>query len=810
MDVQLFGIRHHGPGCARSLIAALESYEPDSILVEGPPDASDILPLASADGMRPPVAILIYPPEKPHSAAFYPFAEFSPEWQTIRFAHARQVPIQFMDLPQANQLAMIFAAQSADSAEFVEATSNKDGESPNPDAANEETSPANCPSTEQLDHNNRLHDDPIGALAMAAGYSDRELWWEHQIEQRQDPSGLFQGIMEAMTVLRTESQSPSDSDIAARTPDHRRFEAHREAYMRQQIRQARRDGANRLAVVCGAWHAPAIASLGPAKADAELLRGLPKTTVTATWAPWSFSRLAARSGYGAGVTSPGWYDHLWRSSGNIPSRWIIKAARLLRKEGLDASSACVIEAVRLSEALAALRDLPMPGLRELTEAIFTVLCHGQPAPLALIRDKLEIGERLGNVPSNAPAVPLQRDLESLQKRLRLPRSTEIKTLDLDLRKENDRERSRLLHRLNLLGISWGKPLDIQGKAGTFHELWQLQWQVEFAVAIIEASIWGSTVESAAANIAADRVGKSTTVADVTSLLDQTILAALPAAIDSALARLDEIAAIGADICHLMEGLPPLARVVRYGDVRDTPTERLKPVIANFLTRIFVGLPAACSSLDEQAAAQMVTGIGFVQECLCLLDEVEQRADWRNVLRRIMCDDAIHGLVCGWCCRVLLDDRALADGELLEQTSLALSSAVEPARAGAWIEGLLRGTGMVLLHEDQLWQALDRWLIGLKSETFIELLPVLRRAVAGFQPPERRAMGEKVKHLALTSDPQRRAKVASDGPQLDPRRVELVLPVLAEILGVSLPLLTAADAAAQSLDDHPVGINPDGN
>lgn len=31
--VHLFGIRHHGPGCARSLRKALETLQPDCLLV---------------------------------------------------------------------------------------------------------------------------------------------------------------------------------------------------------------------------------------------------------------------------------------------------------------------------------------------------------------------------------------------------------------------------------------------------------------------------------------------------------------------------------------------------------------------------------------------------------------------------------------------------------------------------------------------------------------------------------------------------------------------------------------------------------
>ena len=63
MSVHVFGIRHHGPGCARCLVGALTALEPNVILIEGPPDAEAVLPLAGHPDMKPPVALLVYPVE---------------------------------------------------------------------------------------------------------------------------------------------------------------------------------------------------------------------------------------------------------------------------------------------------------------------------------------------------------------------------------------------------------------------------------------------------------------------------------------------------------------------------------------------------------------------------------------------------------------------------------------------------------------------------------------------------------------------------------------------------------------------------
>src|SRR5690606_19559780 len=99
MSVHLFGIRHHGVGSARNLIAALDALRPDCILIEGPPEADELIPLAADETMQPPVALLIYNPEQPQRAAWYPFADYSPEWQAMRYGLANNTPVRFFDLP---------------------------------------------------------------------------------------------------------------------------------------------------------------------------------------------------------------------------------------------------------------------------------------------------------------------------------------------------------------------------------------------------------------------------------------------------------------------------------------------------------------------------------------------------------------------------------------------------------------------------------------------------------------------------------------------------------------------------------------
>src|SRR5215467_505030 len=104
--MHLFGIRHHGPGSARSLRAALDALDPAMVLIEGPPDADDIIRFAALAAMKPPVAMLVHGQDEPGLSTFYPYGIYSPEWQAMLWAAARARPVRFIDLPAANRLAL--------------------------------------------------------------------------------------------------------------------------------------------------------------------------------------------------------------------------------------------------------------------------------------------------------------------------------------------------------------------------------------------------------------------------------------------------------------------------------------------------------------------------------------------------------------------------------------------------------------------------------------------------------------------------------------------------------------------------------
>jgi hypothetical protein len=738
-DVHILGIRHHGPGSAHSVAEALATLRPDLVLVEGPPELDQVLPLISDPEMTPPVAGLIYAPEQPRLASFYPLAGFSPEWVAIRWALSTGTEVRAIDLPAANSFALHRAAALAETS-----PTENDG-----DSSVEDDGPV-----AQLQEPYRP--DAIAMLAEAAGYSDAERWWEDAIEHRNaGPLDQFAAITDAIAEIRAVDDRPGDH------PDVIENKV-REAAMRRLLRAAIREGHGRIAVVCGAYHAPALVSADfpPVSADNALLAGLPKTKVAVTWVPWTSDRLSLRSGYGAGVTAPGWYQHLFahwtgkESSADVATTWLVRVARTLRRENLDASTASVVEASRMANALAAVRGRPSPGLAELDDAAQTVLCDGSPLPLALVHRELTIGLELGNVPDSTPTVPLAADLTAAQRRLRLKPSAVEEVLTIDLRKENQLARSILLHRLSLLGVNWGIPTGTGRTTGTFKEAWTLRWEPEMAVALVEASRFGTTLGSAASAFVTERARLANSLADLSDLLANSLLADLPDGISGVVSALAERTALQHDVPPLLETIAPLARTCRYGNVRQVDVTEVRKILDATVVRACVGLPTACAGLDDDAAAAMRRAIDSAQHGLSLLPELPLD-DWHRALADVAGSDLIHGSVAGRATRLLLDAGLVDRDEVVARLSRRLSVATPAPEGAAWLDGLLSGDAVLLIHDRRLLQIVDDWVAGVHDDVFGDVLPLLRRTFSLFSPPERREIGEQLSRgsaLTKTSDP----------------------------------------------------------
>lgn len=726
--VRIFGIRHHGPGSARRLLEQLKHWQPDLLLVECPEDAQPALVHIGEPGLVPPVAILLYDPEDHTRAIHYPMAGFSPEWLALNYARAHRIPARCMDLPWSVWQGL-------------------------PDHADREE-----------------EEDPFTVISRTMGYSDTERWWEYYFEQVHGDTDLFPYIRDLMAAFREGSTYGASLENRLR-----------EAWMRQCLRRALSEGYRRIAVVCGAFHAPALdADHVEQTGDEAFLRPRKAGTVQATWIPWTYGQLARQYGYGAGMVSPAWYEMLYEHPDHPTRHWMARCARFLREKGLAAPPAGIPAAVEMAESLATLRGMHQPGMEELEDAALAVFVQGDPQWLFTIREELLIGDRMGKVPPTIPRTPLQEDFHRQVRRARLGRALETPgrvALDLDLRKPANLQASILLHRLELLDLPWGRLLERRSLAkGNFRENWRLEWKPAFDLRLLACGTWGLTLEAAAHNFALAEDPASASPAVLADRLYRCLKARLTDTTHVLAARLRDLSAQNQDVWEWAVSLTPLIQVHKFGDAFSDRPPDLGPLLEHLIPRTLIGLPRA---LQGQGATQLQQVPDRWRQLIADLKTYGQpywlELFWQGLLP-LTDDPALSPRLHGSLCRLAWEEERIATEDLGRFIREAMRSGQSPPDTAEWIGGLLSGAEDLLLRNHALWQELDQWIGALDETAFRSCLPALRKVFSAFSGPARRKIA-----LRLRQPVTAEASGPPHNPAIRLLQREILLPALREWL-----------------------------
>lgn len=307
-EVRAFGIRHLSPAGAHFVREFLEQQKPELVLIEGPADFNELLSDLSDPGLEPPFAVMAYSDSTPVRTLLYPFARYSPEYQTLLWCKEHGVRSSFFDLPSEIMLGLMQKKEEEENALLRE---GQDSSSLNRDFSPNQGPAPRRSFSERLDR--------------ATEEGDSELFWERVLEQSADLSAYLSGSRlfgESLRELSEDGQKERAENLI------------REAYMRRVIREEISSGipAERIAVITGAFHTDAVcvgsasseeerASSCPPLSDQEL-QSLPRLPAKRTLMPYSYYRLTSRSGYGAGNRAPAYYELLFEGlrRGTPPTR----------------------------------------------------------------------------------------------------------------------------------------------------------------------------------------------------------------------------------------------------------------------------------------------------------------------------------------------------------------------------------------------------------------------------------------------------------------------------------------------------------
>jgi hypothetical protein len=328
----------------------------------------------------------------------------------------------------------------------------------------------------------------------------------------------------------------------------------------------------------------------------------------------------------------------------------------------------------------------------------------------------------------------------------------------------------------LLGIKWGHKSDISGK-GTFKEQWRLQWDPAFSIDIIEKGTYGNTTEEAATKYVIQLAEEVNALADVCDLLEKSIPAELPVAVASLIHQVNNLAAASGDVIQLMEVIPNLVNVSRYGSVRKTDADLVMGIVDSMITRICVSLPAACNGINEDAAEHLLELFAKMNDAVNILQQKDITAQWQQTLKLVSTGKNTAPGIAGYATRLLADYKLIVGDELVKAFYYAMSAATAPAIAAAWLEGFLKGSGTILLIDNDLWAVVNNWVQQLDEENFTQVLPLLRRTFSNYSKPERRKLGEKVRSGGVSGNVLQ--KLATD---IDSERAKQGIDVVMKMMG----------------------------
>ncbi len=229
----------------------------------------------------------------------------------------------------------------------------------------------------------------------------------------------------------------------------------------------------------------------------------------------------------------------------------------------------------------------------------------------------------------------------------------------------------------------------------------------------------------------------------------------------------------------MEVIPALVNVTRYGNVRKTDTDLVLGIVDSMITRICVSLPAATTAVNEEAAQQLLELFFKLNDAVSLLQNTSITKQWQEALQLISASNNSAPVIRGYATRLLTDYKILEGDRLIRAFSYAMSAATPPDTAAAWLEGFLKGSGTILLIDQELWNLVNNWIATIPADVFTQVLPLLRRTFANYSQPERRKLGEKVK----SGSGGTLAPVVTDN-SIDPERGKRGIPVVLQLLGIT--------------------------
>lgn len=709
-EIKIFGIRHHGAGSARRLIQAIKDYHPDVVALEMPEDSEDLIHSLNETKHKTPLAFLYYNTVQPEQAIYLPLAVFSPEYQTIRYAHSKAIPLYCIDLPSTISLCQ------SNFKDDPEAGLNR--------------------------QQKNMIADPIGYLAHQAGFSDAEHWWESSFEQWTDHEQLFDVIQLMMGELRNQSFGLDDAETLIR-----------EIHMRKVLQSLIQMKFKKLAVVCGAWHGPVLTLDFLDQTKEEKLPPLKTIATKSCIIPWTYRHMSQQSGYNAGVRAPVWNEALYYDHQSAASVFLTHAARTLRKKGIDVPPSTSIDAHRLSSNLAILRELPGPGIDELLDAALHTYPSNAHLSVKEFKQELLCGEVTGEVTLSNNSLPFCQLFHQKLKQLRLNRfwkDVHAEQLHLDLRKENQLASSQFLHYCALIELKWASPGNSDVSAlGNFHEYWDFQFHPELEIELIRIGLYGNNLESACLAFFKDKLQSVHSIEYISVSLEHSLKSGMDVLWPLMEHKLSELLLHQQDVVELSRLVAPLRLAISLGSIHQIAAAFAKNILDQLIPKLIFSIPLAAQGIQDERAQTVGDALASVQSYFDHEKENQHIDIWIELLHQLARTQVVAARLRGKAWSLLLERKCCTIKEFVEAFNFELSLQRDIPKTALWFDGFLSSPSSIYLMHPEIIDSLNKWLSGIEPDHFEKNLPLLRRSFSRIPQGERRRILKNILSLEKT-------------------------------------------------------------
>ncbi|MDO4524922.1 MAG: DUF5682 family protein [Bacteroidales bacterium] len=739
--VLFFPVRHHSPVCSYQLLRTIELYSPEIILIEGPENACDLIPVLTDDKTVLPAAIYYYYKDKKKLIdsdeedyrCYYPFLYSSPEYNAMLEAKRLGIPSLFIDLPYSEILINTEGGKGLRKYE----------------------------KQNYADDGKFTIGDYYKRLCEKTKVQSFDEFWEKYFEisgLELTPEKFIHNMYTYCSLIRrdaTEEDLSADGTLV------------REHYMAANIRKAM-GTYKRVLVVTGGFHTPGLIKLLEGEIPTVELHKIPNDCTGCFPAAYSYEAADALHGYASGMKWPYFYDCIFK---NLKSRkdyggvyddetlsLLIKTSKEAAKKNIPVSIADVTAAKMLMSGLASLRGVRECGMTELIDGVTGALIKGEKTissamPLDIL-NKLATGDKMGHIGDKNHIPPLIADLEEQCRRFRLKMDiVTAQHVECALfSSEKGLQLSRLFHRLCFLETGFcerekGPDLHNDCDRSRVREVWKYRRSPSVDSILIDRTTDGFTIEDACTNVAIRLFRNEQRCEDAAHLAVDCFLMGI--SIDGESDTLQRLVVSDGDFFSVGNALSYFRTLFELKRLYEYDDKSILPLMTKCFDKLVMLLSTMASVTDDNADELCSLMKQFFSLTESVLPDRRDSliAALQQLIRANDKNPAVYGAAMGLLCTG--DQACQKDAEAAMYGYLNGTIAVKKQGAD-YLKGLFLTARDIVFEENDFLVMTDQLLTSMETDDFMEILPSLRLAFSYFTPQEISETAETIAGLYKTN------------------------------------------------------------